>query len=50
LLLTTEDGAAKMAQFLDDQQMHRLYEKFVREYYKKEYLPFSVSGILYIGN
>jgi 5-methylcytosine-specific restriction enzyme subunit McrC len=44
LLLTTEDGKHKMAQFLDDQQMHRLYEKFVLGYYKKEYPQFAASA------
>lgn len=44
LLLTTDDGKYKMAQFLDDQQMHRLYEKFVLGYYKKEYPQFSTSA------
>jgi 5-methylcytosine-specific restriction enzyme subunit McrC len=44
LLLTTEDGGQKLATFLDDQQMSRLYEKFVLEYYKKhfsQYIPAS---------
>jgi len=44
LLLTTEEGKHKMAKFLDDQQMHRLYEKFVLGYYIKEYPNFSVSS------
>ena len=37
LLLSTENGQYKLLLFLDDQQMYRLYEKFVLEYYKKEY-------------
>ena len=37
LLISTENGQYKLLQFLDDQQMYRLYEKFVLEYYKKEY-------------
>ena len=37
MLLSTENGQYKLLQFLDDQQMYRLYEKFVLEYYKKEY-------------
>lgn len=44
LLLTTEDGKYKMAQFIDDQQMHRLYEKFVLGYYKKEYPQISANA------
>lgn len=34
LLLSTEKGEYKMATFLDEQRMCRLYEKFVLEYYK----------------
>lgn len=37
LLLTTEKGQYKMAAFLDEQHMHRLYEKFVLEYYRYHY-------------
>jgi len=44
LLLTTEDGKQRLAQFLDDQVMSNLYEKFILEYYKKhfsQYYPAS---------
>ncbi|WP_026522912.1 5-methylcytosine-specific restriction endonuclease system specificity protein McrC [Butyrivibrio sp. VCB2001] len=34
LLLSTEEGAVKMATFLDDQRMSHLYEKFILEYYR----------------
>jgi 5-methylcytosine-specific restriction enzyme subunit McrC len=55
LLMTTEPGTIKINPFLDEQQMHRLYEKFILEYYKKhfpEYKPASrqiqwdVEGII----
>lgn len=36
MLLTTDSGEYKLASFLDDQCMHRLYEKFILEYYAKE--------------
>ncbi len=36
LLLTTDDGDMKLAQFLDEQRMCRLYEKFILEFYRKE--------------
>lgn len=36
MLLTTETGEYKLATFIDDQQMSRLYEKFILEYYVKE--------------
>ena len=36
LLLTTDDGSMKLAQFLDEQRMCRLYEKFILEFYRKE--------------
>lgn len=34
LLLSTEPGSMKMAAFLDEQRMCRLYEKFILEYYR----------------
>ncbi len=37
LLQTTADGSVKMMQFLDEQRMCRLYEKFILEYYRKHY-------------
>lgn len=37
MLLTTEQGDYKMASFVDEQRMCRLYEKFILEYYSKEY-------------
>ncbi len=37
LLQTRSDGFTKLMDFLDEQRMHRLYEKFILEYYKKEH-------------
>ena len=34
LLLSSEPGSIKMASFLDEQRMCRLYEKFILEYYR----------------
>ena len=36
MLMTTEDGDYKLASFVDEQRMSRLYEKFILEYYAKE--------------
>ena len=36
MLLTTDNGEYRLASFLDDQRMSRLYEKFILEYYVKE--------------
>ncbi len=36
MLLTTENGEYRLASFIDEQQMSRLYEKFILEYYAKE--------------
>ena len=36
MLLTTDDGEYKLATFIDEQRMNRLYEKFILEYYAKE--------------
>lgn len=47
LLQTTSKGNVKLMKFLDDQKMHRLYEKFLLNYYKKEhpYLKVTASQI-----
>lgn len=37
LLQTNTDGSTKLMDFLDEQRMCRLYEKFILEYYKKEH-------------
>lgn len=37
LLLSSQDGEYKMANFIDDQHMHSLYESFIREYYRYHY-------------
>lgn len=44
LLLSTEKGQYKVAAFLDDQHMHKLYEKFVLEYYKYHHSQLKVSA------
>ena len=36
MLMTTQDGEYKLASFVDEQRMSRLYEKFILEYYTKE--------------
>lgn len=37
LLHTTEDGSIIVMEFLDEQRMSKLYEKFILEYYRKEF-------------
>lgn len=37
LLLSEHNGDVKFMNFLDDQKMHKLYEKFILEYYKKHF-------------
>ena len=44
LLQTTSDGSVKMMQFLDEQRMSRLYEKFILEYYRKEHPEIHTSA------
>ncbi|WAI93696.1 5-methylcytosine-specific restriction endonuclease system specificity protein McrC [Streptococcus dysgalactiae] len=44
LLQKETDGTTKLMDFLDEQQMNRLYEKFILEYYKKHYPKLSVSA------
>ena len=41
LLLTTEEGKHKLATFLDDQQMSKLYEKFILEYCRRHFPQFQ---------
>lgn len=44
LLQTTSDGSVKLMDFLDEQRMCRLYEKFILEYYKKEHPMINTSA------
>lgn len=44
LLQTTTDGSVKLMQFLDEQRMCRLYEKFILEYYRKEHPEIRASS------
>jgi 5-methylcytosine-specific restriction enzyme subunit McrC len=44
MLLTEHEGSRKLAKFVDDQKMHRLFEKFVLEYYRKHYPQFNPSA------
>lgn len=44
LLLTTEEGTHKLASWLQDEEMHRLYERFVLNYYKTELSELTVSA------
>lgn len=37
MLLTTTEGEYRLSSFIDDQRMCRLYEKFILEYYAKEW-------------
>ena len=44
LLQTQSDGSIKLMDFLDEQRMSRLYEKFILEYYRREFPQLSVSS------
>ncbi len=44
LLQTNTDGSTKLMNFLDEQRMCRLYEKFILEYYRKEWKQISASA------
>lgn len=44
LLQTNSDGSTRLMDFLDEQRMCRLYEKFILEYYRKEFPQISVSS------
>ena len=44
LLQTTTDGSTKLMDFLDEQRMCRLYEKFILEYYRIHYPQIKASA------
>ena len=44
LLPTEESGNMRLHRYLDDRQMHNLYEKFILEYYRKHYPEFNAAA------
>lgn len=44
MLLTEQEGKKQLGRFMDDQHMHRLFERFVLEYYRKHYPHYAVSA------
>lgn len=44
MLITTDSGDYRLASFVDEQRMCRLYEKFILEYYSRHYPEISVSA------
>ncbi len=44
LLQSEQFGNSKEMTFLDEQKMHKLYEKFIREYYKKHHPELAASA------
>lgn len=44
LLQTNTDGTIRMMDFVDEQRMCRLYEKFILEYYRKEFPQLTVNA------
>lgn len=44
LLQSQQDGTTKLMDFLDEQRMYRLYEKFILEYYRKEHPELIASA------
>ena len=44
LLQTNSDGSIKLMDFLDEQRMSRLYEKFILEYYRKHFPQLHASA------
>ncbi len=44
LLLTTESGEVKLAEFNDSQKLHALYENFVLAYFKREHPDLNASA------
>lgn len=46
LLQSQSDGSLRLMDFLDEQRMHRLYEKFILEYYRKEFPSITANASL----
>ncbi len=44
MLLTEKEGHRKLSKYIDNQLMSSLYERFVREYYKKHYPNLKISA------
>ena len=44
LLQTNTNGTTRLMDFIDEQRMCRLYEKFILEYYRKEFPQLSVNA------
>lgn len=44
LLQTNSDGTTRLMDFVDEQRMCRLYEKFILEYYRKEYPEITANA------
>ena len=44
LLQTNTDGSTKLMDFVDEQRMCRLYEKFILDYYRREWKQISASA------
>lgn len=44
LLQSKQDGTTKLMDFLDEQRMHHLYEKFILEYYRKEHPELTANA------
>lgn len=44
LLQTNSDGTVRLMDFLDERPMNKLYEKFILEYYRKEFPKLTVNA------
>lgn len=43
MLISENEGKLRLSRYIDDQQMHVLYEKFILEYYKVHFPEFKVT-------
>jgi 5-methylcytosine-specific restriction enzyme subunit McrC len=44
MLLSEREGTKKLQQYVDDQRMSSLYERFLRQYFRRHYPTFKVSA------
>lgn len=45
MLQTQSDGSVRLMDYVDEQRMSRLYEKFILEYYRREWKELTASAI-----
>ena len=45
MIHTKQEGGVKLSDFIDEQQEHKIYEKFILEYYRREHKDIKANAI-----